>query len=437
MGVIGPTKMLHIILACTVFLIKITEHGGAVGNPVLSTSNLTYIKIDHELVPRKIQNINELSPLPVPPGRDSAMRKYPVSKRLIQEIILENNNQKGSNDINIYKASSVRESGSWKNESEIRKSKLKTVLGTDGEVYYDGDWGLMSAVLTCYNNHWVLRTGPEDWWIVVIRNIVQAMDDYGQVPEVREFFVEHEGKKKLDVIVGPTLSNVDYNWLFSQFSDRIRANIKIPGYVDIIENDFSCSTNEQTMISQIMLMSSVKNYFQFGMSTSCGIPGVEMKGTEEDWIKLVDKINRLESLLAPIMPYLHLKDWFSTTKTVFVNLLDTYKGKPNTEWWGNILSWEERWGSGMSPHWSGWFPRFVGATYHPGHFVDFPSDLVTVPLHISDYNNAPPVEDDGILMAGIVGFNVEEGVRAPVVEPKHAWSLLLPVDSPVADRLIA
>ncbi|CAL4157138.1 unnamed protein product, partial [Meganyctiphanes norvegica] len=246
---------------------------------------------------------------------------------------------------------------------------------------------------------------------------------------------EHEGKKKLEVIVGPTLSNINYNWLFSQFSKGIRANVKIPSFVDIIQNDFSSSTDEQTMISQIMLMSSVKNYFEYGFSTACGIPGVEMKGTEEDWVKLVDKINKLEKLLTPINKQLHLKEMFNTTKTVFANLLDTYKGNPNIEWWGNILSWNQRWGSGARSYWSGWFPEFFGASDRPGDLIHFPSDLVTVPVHISDFNNPPPVEDNGILVAGIVGFNVEERERAPVVEPKHAWSLLLPENSKVAERL--
>ncbi|CAL4191762.1 unnamed protein product [Meganyctiphanes norvegica] len=426
MGLISLTKFFYIILV-------FTAARTSVDSSRLS-SNGNYVKIDHELIPRKIENINDISPLPVPPGRDSATRKFPVSKRQIQSIILEIEEKKESSNTNTHQPSFVRESGSWKNESEIRKSKLKSVIGTDGEVFYDGDWGLMSAVLTCYNNHWALKTGPEDWWTVAIRRIVQAMDEHGEISQVRNFFVSHKGKKKLEVTVG-TLSNINYNWLFSQFSNKIRGNIKIPSYVDIIENDFSSSTDEQIMISHIMLMSSVKNYFLFGIGTACGIPGVEMKGTEEDWMKLIDKINKLETLLAPINKYLRLNDWFNTTKTVFNNLLDTYKGKPNVGWWRHILSWNIINGSGRHSHWSGWFPEFFGAGELPGHFRDFPSDLVTVPLHISDLNTPPPVDDDAILVAGIVGFNVEEGERAPVVEPKHAWSLLLPEDSPVADRL--
>ncbi|CAL4247339.1 unnamed protein product, partial [Meganyctiphanes norvegica] len=136
MCVLRATNCLYVILASTVFLFNILQYSAVTGSHVASsilTSNLNYIEIDHELVPRTIENINEMSPLPVPPGRNnSEMRKFPVSKRQIQRIILEIEENKGSNDINTYQPSRVSENESWKNESEIRKSKLKTVLGTDG-----------------------------------------------------------------------------------------------------------------------------------------------------------------------------------------------------------------------------------------------------------------------------------------------------------------
>ncbi|CAL4069488.1 unnamed protein product [Meganyctiphanes norvegica] len=430
MGVLSVTRALHILLTSTVLLFNIVQH--EVASMDVPTK---YIQIDHDLVPRKLENINDMTPLPVPPGRNNLTKKYPIHKKNIQDVILNIDKQ---NDINsINNDQHLRgQTGAWKNESEIRKSKLKSVLGTDGEVHYDADWGLMSAVLACYNNHWVLRTGPEDWWTVVIRRIVQAMDEHGNEDKVRNFFVEFEGKKKLEVSVGPTLSNINFNSLFSQFSKKISSNIKAPELMDVIANDFSSSTPEQTMISHIMVMSYLKNYFDYGVFTTCGIPGVEMKGTKADWEKLVDKINRLESTLAPINKYLRLTEWFKKARDVLMKLSETYQGKPNIEWWTNILSWNERWSSGGPCHyWSGWFPDFVGASNIPEGYLHFPSDLVTVPLHISDSNVHPPVKDDAILVAGIVGFTIEDGSRTPIVEPKHVWSLLLPEDSAVADRL--
>ena len=62
------------------------------------------------------------------------------------------------------------------------------------------------------------------------------------------------------------------------------------------------------------------------------------------------------------------------------------------------------------------------------------SGVVSVPLKLEDKVNHPPVEDTGTLVAGTVGFTVEDG-PTPIVEAKQGWVLLLPKGSPVAARM--
>ena len=61
------------------------------------------------------------------------------------------------------------------------------------------DAGLLSSVLEAYNAHFNLRTGPEDWWYTIIQTVAVAIDDNANKNEVRNFFVQHEGKKSLTV----------------------------------------------------------------------------------------------------------------------------------------------------------------------------------------------------------------------------------------------
>ena len=44
--------------------------------------------------------------------------------------------------------------------------------------------------------------------------------------------------------------------------------------------DFSTTTAVQKIVSQITLMNSVQDYFHYEMALGCGIPAVEMFGTE-------------------------------------------------------------------------------------------------------------------------------------------------------------
>jgi len=322
-------------------------------------------------------------------------------------------------------------------ENKQMMKKWTSVVGSDGEVFHDIDWGFFSAILACYNNHWVLRTSPDDWWNVIVRNVAQAVDTHGEKESVKDFFVSHEEKKQITIIVPDRLDNVDYSWLFDQFSLGIRENIKTPGYVDVMQADFSTTTAEQRIASQIMIMSSVQKYFDFSFGTRCGIPGVEMRGTLQDWEDLVSKITKLKRMLQPVMEELGLQKWFTRTSTILDELLKTYKDKPDKKWWQSILSWNIANGSGERSWWDGWMVDFLrpNPEGRATQASDFQSGVVSVPVTVFDNLCSPPVREVGKLVAGTVGFTVDEEGERPVVEANQAWTLLMPTGSPIIPRL--
>ena len=59
----------------------------------------------------------------------------------------------------------------------------------------------------------------------------------------------------------------------------------------------------------------------------CGLPGVSMLGTEEDWSRLVEKLEKVEEFLQPIEDELELGGWFNSSSVVLNNLLETYQGR--------------------------------------------------------------------------------------------------------------
>jgi len=372
-----------------------------------------YIELDHNLVPGTIENINEHINLP---GRQQNRSVYGNKQFRLNKYDVEKKNM-----LNIL--------------TDKDEEDFESVLGTSEEVFYDHDLGLFSTIVTCYNNHWTLRTSPDDWWNVIVRNIAQAIDKNGNKTQVRQHFVRHEGKKRIQIVVPGSLDSVDYSWLFNQFSQRIRDNIKKPEYVDIMQADFSTTLPYQAISTQIMLMSSLQKYFSFGFSTACGIPGVEMLGSDKDWQRLIEKTKNIKKILAPIMSEIGLEKWFKDTLDMLDKLLDTYRGSPDKEWWGHVLSWNEIYGSGAREWWSGWIVDFLtaggGVAEKPG---DFQSGLVSVPVEISDVSG---VEDTGKLVGGTVGFQVDhrKGERAPVVQARQGWALLMPRNSPITPLL--
>ena len=57
-----------------------------------------------------------------------------------------------------------RNINSWNGEEEDETTKTTFVLGSNETVNYGSDHGFLNTIMTAYNNHWVLKTCPEDWW---------------------------------------------------------------------------------------------------------------------------------------------------------------------------------------------------------------------------------------------------------------------------------
>ena len=178
------------------------------------------------------------------------------------------------------------------------------------------------------------------------QKISMTIDGEADHPSVRPFFVNHAGKKKLTDEVGPSIYDVDYDFLFKEMSKQIKANINKPDYTDAIESDFSSSTSVQKIVNNIMLMYSFQKYFEYRMRLMCGIPGIIMMGSEEDWKNMIEKLEKVETILQPIEEQLKLADWFKSCKTVLQNLLETFRGNPDQDWWSRIMTIHREFGSG-------------------------------------------------------------------------------------------
>jgi len=313
-----------------------------------------------------------------------------------------------------------------------------TALGSREYVSSNGNYGFFSAVMECYNNHWVLDMRPDDWFYTFVQKIALAIDKQAKTEEVRKFFVDHEGKKTLTVLVPPLGGplGVDYSWFLDQMTEKIQENIKTPNYVELMTSNFSTSTKTDRIVTSINTMYSIQEFFEFCMVPGCGLPAVTMRGTEDDWKCLVQKIEKLEELLQPIKDILspHLTpNWWDNIKTICKKLLETYQGSPDLTWWSSIIiktEVEQRWGSGTKRYQAldGWFTTDI-LGLHEKKLSKIKNPLVSVPMTI-DW--APYPVEEAAFIAGIVGYVVEkdDNLAWPRVSAVHSWSLLLQPSSP-------
>ena len=94
---------------------------------------------------------------------------------------------------------------------------------------------------------------------------------------------------KNDIAIGKP--NSAWETIFPQFVQQIE---KFTGkdYANQLRADFSTSTADSKIISEIILMESVKSYFDYRvMFIGCGISKVILEGELADWDNILQKIN--------------------------------------------------------------------------------------------------------------------------------------------------
>ena len=145
-----------------------------------------YIELDHSLVAGKVKDINKKEGRkeervngPFGPNFRSGKylwNKYNISKQLVKDVLLK----KGSATEKTFQSparggsfiyetdSDDPDTSKHDKEKQVMK-KEEFVIGSEGEVFFDHDFGFFGAILACYNNHWVLKTSPDDWWNVIVR----------------------------------------------------------------------------------------------------------------------------------------------------------------------------------------------------------------------------------------------------------------------------
>ena len=117
--------------------------------------------------------------------------KMGASKKTQSDLLEIWMQQKKLRDERSENTKALRENKPVKVE-ETESIKKTFVLGSKEEVNHGPDVGLFAALLCSYNNHWVLKTCPEDWWICIIQKIAMAIDNIANHTNVRQFFASHE-----------------------------------------------------------------------------------------------------------------------------------------------------------------------------------------------------------------------------------------------------
>ena len=310
--------------------------------------------------------------------------------------------------------------------------ELQRVVKTSFEgqrMGYMGKDNFFKCFVQAYADHRPLVLSPDVVWLIISQGFSRYVNAHTE--EMRDLLVFHEGKKDLVVnsnndVLSPS---ADWELLLNDFSACIAENTK-GELADLVTADFTTTGITERIASQISLMDVVKEYFNFlNVAISCGIPSVKLKGSPDDWQKVLDKARCLKKY--------NLEKWARDLEDILEEFVKASKGRTNRKFWQNIVKKRRvdqlQADRGCLPNLEkttkldGWFLKFfpnaegetsdsvLWNTSMPEEMVRVPFKQVYVHPVTGEVVKTVPME----LWAGFVG--VEEDAKTHALMPKIGW----------------
>jgi hypothetical protein len=289
---------------------------------------------------------------------------------------------------------------------------------------------LLSAVYLAFSYHLPLVLSPDVIWNTIMQGVATHVS---HDPEKhRAVFVSHQGKKTLTVRDDSLRRGApDNNWgaTACKFPPLIAEYLSGKAALQALETRFSTTDATAEVAHAMVFMDVVKSYFEYRVSTLCGIPTVELTGTKEDWQKLKSALGLLDELeLAP---------WRVQLDSILAHFEGAFDNKVDTSFWNDIFLEHGAFGSGGVTTISGWIGAlflYVNKEVNPVAMgqgtkvrldpVDFPSGLSETPFTWEYFNEEYPM----LLRGGLVGVTVDQATHA--VAPQLGWLVTEAADDP-------
>ncbi|KAF9314568.1 hypothetical protein BG003_004050 [Podila horticola] len=293
--------------------------------------------------------------------------------------------------------------------------------------------GLVDSALKAYNEHHHLIIRPDDVWIAILSQFNFFVN--ANAEKLRHRFVVHDGKKELKIKALGTRYTVDFGSMATQMGELIQEHVVDPSLHKWITPDFTTTTADDEIISSVIMMSTLKNYFNYSFAcVLCGLPAVTLFGEKGDWENLLCRIEKLQEYGA------ETTQWYNLLKPVVTGFIETFNN-PNAadtnDFWQRIAH-QSRGGSGPT-YLSGWITAFCffdsdgdslynggnnrngspltlgGATFHHVNINKIPAAYAEVPVLLDDDGT----EFKTVMVAGLVGMRVSG--NNDTIQPQPAW----------------
>ncbi|KAJ6623701.1 hypothetical protein B0H10DRAFT_777839 [Mycena sp. CBHHK59/15] len=212
--------------------------------------------------------------------------------------------------------------------------------------------GLVNTIISAYNRHHNLILRPDDVWLAILTQFNFYVNANAEL--LRANFVAHEGRQELKVSKQQSRATMDFGQMSREMVGLMTSVIVDPTLQAWVLPDFSTTTTNDRTVAAIVMMSTLKAYFEYVFeSIECGIPQVTLAGEKADWENILQRLEKLKEYGIETIAWYHL---LVPVISRFVEAFDDPSGSANVDFWQKVAHFQPG-GSGPS-HYSGWISAF-------------------------------------------------------------------------------
>lgn len=284
-----------------------------------------------------------------------------------------------------------------------------------------GSHSFFYGMYEAYAEHRPFVLSPDMIWLLISQGFARHVQ--ANPEKLRKYFVDFSGKLSLTVATGSDLLKDSEQWegLFPQFTAQIAGHTG-EELINTLTADFSTTTAVEKVASEITIMEAMEPYFEFVVVYAvCGIPQITLKGTTEDWEKILEKTKKLGKY--------DLGWWTKELEPILKEFVHASKGQINKRFWRNMFKYHSKKRYGAPKIIDGWIVKFFpydkdGQRNNLNRLVgtqSLPEEIVKVDLKYLKTDGAHTEETMLELWAGFIGL--EQNTETYALTPQISWMI--------------
>ncbi len=205
----------------------------------------------------------------------------------------------------------------------------------------------VATVHAAFNDHRPLILSPDHFWLLICQGFATHVRAHAE--SLRDLLVHHEGTKELSIVrpdIAKGQPDAPWDEAVADFAGLIRQNLTSEFHM-LLTPRFSTTTPIETTAFEIVLMDSVQDYFDYGMSL-CGIPSITLEGSPDDWRTLQEHTRTMGAF--------QLDWWTMLLDPILSELVQTAEGNINKSFWEDLYKYHSE--SGRADRLTGWLVKF-------------------------------------------------------------------------------